>query len=420
MSNNFQSRHRLKFATAAAAAAFLLAACGGNDAGSGGNGSGGSNKNSFTVPEASDEARQAAIELGFLNKNLKYDDLNPVMQRTMNKVATKLTDTQWSKLQECMTVTSCQTGHGDLTVAYANDIINPWRQTSRAEFTAAAIQSPEIGKIVYTLGEEVPKLIANINSMIAQKADIIVMNTIYGAAVLPAIDAARRAGVTIIQSGNNMPDEVKSQLSGEADEDVCTPWQLTADELIKTHPGGGTYGLYTGIPGNASAAVWQPCLTKKLDPAGWTKVIQGFTNWTEQGMAQQGAAMYASGKNPDFVAYDYALENFAGPYIRAGKTPPILGSDAANYGFLAQVLDAKKKGINIQAYISPARDWLIRVGLEYGLMLKEGEKIEPFLIPSGAATLEDLLANYDPKMPSNAPITHFFNAEQEKWILSQG
>ena len=47
---------------------------------------------SFTVPEASAEARQAAIAQGFLNKDLKYDDLNPVLQRTMNKVATPLTD----------------------------------------------------------------------------------------------------------------------------------------------------------------------------------------------------------------------------------------------------------------------------------------------------------------------------------------
>ena len=97
--------------------------------------------------------------------------------------------------------------------------------------------------------------------------------------------------------------------------------ELTADALIKQFPKGGTYGLYTGIPGNDSAATWQPCLTKKLDAAGWTKVIQGFTQWTEQGRAQQGNALYASGKNPDFVAYDYTVQDFAAPYLKAGKTP---------------------------------------------------------------------------------------------------
>ena len=416
MSKSFKGRHRLKFATATVtAAALLLVACG-----SGGGGSGSSpQEGSFTVPEASAEARQAAIAQGFLNKDLKYDDLNPVLQRTINKVATPLTDEQWSKVQECMKATSCQTGSGgDLTIGLAWDGINPWRQTSRAETTAAAIQSPEVGKIVYSLGEDVPKLLANINSMIAQKVDVLIINTVFGAAVLPAVQAAKRANVAIIQVGSPMPDQVVSQLSGQASEDLCTPQELTADALIKQQPNGGTYGLYTGIPGNNSAATWQPCLTEKLDAAGWTKVIQGFTQWTEQGGAQQGNALYASGKNPDFVAYDYTVEDFAAPYLKAGKTPPLLGSDAENYSLLTQAQEAKEDGIEMQAYISTGRAWFPRVGVDYGIMLKEGQKIEPFMMPTGIATLDELLANHDPSMPANAPIPTFFTAEQEQWILS--
>jgi ABC-type sugar transport system substrate-binding protein len=416
MSKSFKGRHRLKFATATVtAAALLLVGCG-----SGGDGSGSSpQEGSFTVPEASAEARQAAIAQGFLNKDLKYDDLNPVLQRTINKVATPLTDEQWSKVQECMKATSCQTGSGgDLTIGLAWDGINPWRQTSRAETTAAAIQSPEVGKIVYSLGEDVPKLLANINSMIAQKVDVLIINTVFGAAVLPAVQAAKRANVAIIQVGSPMPDQVVSQLSGQASEDLCTPQELTADALIKQQPNGGTYGLYTGIPGNNSAATWQPCLTGKLDAAGWTKVIQGFTQWTEQGGAQQGNALYASGKNPDFVAYDYTVEDFAAPYLKAGKTPPLLGSDAENYSLLTQAQEAKEDGIEMQAYISTGRAWFPRVGVDYGILLKEGQKVEPFMMPTGIATLDDLLANHDPSMPANAPIPTFFTAEQEQWILS--
>ena len=241
MSNGFKSRHRLRFATATAivtAAALLLAACGSGGDDSGGDSGGGSPGGaSFTVPEASAEARQAAIVQGFLNKDLKYDDLNPVLQRTINKVATPLTDEQWSKVQECLKATSCETGNGgDLTVGLAWDGINPWRQTSRAETTAAAIQSPEVGKVVYSLGADVPKLLANINSMIAQRVDILIINTVYGAAVLPAVQAAKRANVAIIQVGSPMPDEVVSQLSGQASEDLCTPQELTADALIKQIP----------------------------------------------------------------------------------------------------------------------------------------------------------------------------------------
>ena len=419
MLNGFKSRRRLRFAAATAtitAAALLLTACG---SGTDNSGDGAPAVASFTVPEASAEARQAAILQGFLNKDVKYDDLNPVLQATMNKVATPLTDQQWSKVQECLKATSCETGNGgDLTVGLAWDGINPWRQTSRAETTAAAIQSPEVGKVVYSLGADVPKLLANINSMIAQRVDILIINTVYGAAVLPAVQAAKRANVAIIQVGSPMPDEVVSQLSGQASEDLCTPQELTADALIEQTPGGGTYGLYTGIPGNNSAATWQPCLTKKLDAAGWTKAIQGFTEWTEQGGAQQGNALYASGKNPDFVAYDYTVEDFAAPYLKDGKTPPVLGSDAENYSLLTQAQKAKEDGIKMQAYISTGRSWFPRVGVDYGIMLKAGEDIKPFMMPTGIATLDELLANHDPAMPANAPIPTFFNPQQEEWILS--
>ena len=421
MTTGIQGRQRLRHTSsafrlaAAVAAAALLAACGSNS-------SPGTSDNSSAVatfPPASDEARKAAIEKGFLSDTITFDSLNPVLQRSIDKAATPLTDAQWSKLQECLKQTSCETGNGgSLTVALANDGINPWRQTWRAEFTAAAIQSPQVGKIVYSLGVEVPKWIANVKSHIARRVDIIIMNSVYGAAVLPAVQAAKQAGITIIQVGTPMPDEVKSQLSGEADDDLCTPWQDTAKELIKQFPNGGTYALYTGVPGNGSAAVWQPCLSKDLDAAGWRKVGEGFTEWTQQGQAQQGNALFASGKNPDVVAYDYTLEDFAAPFIKAGRKPPIMATDALNTVFLKQVQDAKAQGVDVEAYVSCARDWYSRIGLEYALYLKEGKTIEPFTIPSGAATLDQLLAAYDPNMPANAPIPHFFTAEQENWILS--
>ena len=51
-------------------------------------------------------------------------------------------------------------------------------------------------------------------------------------------------------------------------------------------------------------------------------------------------------------------------------------------------------------------------------MLKAGEKIEPFMMPTGVATLDELLANQESGMPANAPIPTYFTPEQEEWILS--
>jgi ABC-type sugar transport system substrate-binding protein len=372
---------------------------------------------SASGPQASAAALDTTIKKLMMSDTIKYDTLNPVLQRSINKAATPLTDAQWKKLQECLRGSSCTTGHGKLTVAYANDNINPWRQTWRAEFTAAAIQSPEVSKIIYNLGTDVPSWIANVNSLVAQRVDILMINSIFGGAILPAVQAAKNAGITVISAGTPLPAQVRSLVSGEADDDLCTPWKDTANTLIKQFPNGGTYALYTGVPGNASAAAWQPCLTAPLKAAGWKEIANGFTQWTPQGQVQQANALYASGKTPTFLAYDYTLEDFAKPWLSAGKTPPIMASDALNQAYLTVAKAAKDKGVNMQAYISCARDWYARIGLEYGLYLKEGKTQAPFVIPSGAAPLSTLLASYDPSMPANAPIPHSFTASQEHWIL---
>ena len=36
-----------------------------------------------------------------------------------------------------------------------------------------------------------------------------------------------------------------------------------------------SYALYTGIPGNSNAAVWQPCAEKTLKAAGWNRATEG-------------------------------------------------------------------------------------------------------------------------------------------------
>ena len=72
----------------------------------------------------------------------------------------------------------------------------------------------------------------------------------------------------------------------------------------------------------------------------------------------------------------------------------------------------------MQAYISTGRAWFPRVGVDYGIMLKAGQKIEPFMMPTGAAPLDRAPGELDPAMPANAPIPTYFTAEQEQSILS--
>ena len=409
--------------TLAAAATFVvLTACSNTTSNSssntgGGNGSAPQTGASVSV---SPEAVSAAVKRAFL-KDIPPNSLNPVVQRTMETAALPFTPAMASKLQQCLRSNICQTGHGSLTVAFPNDNINPWRQTFRAELTAQAIATPEVAKFIYNFGSDVSSYLANFKSLIAQRPDIIVMDTIWGAAVLPVVQQAKAAGIVVVEAETKLPPAVANVVDVEARSDLCQAYIDGSKQVAQAVGKPGTYGLYTGIPGNASAAEWQPCLNKGLQQASWTKAIEGFTQWTPQGMTQAANSLFASGKSPNAIAYDYTMEYFGAPYIQAHKTPPVMISDVVNYSYLKQLKDAQAAGLDANAFVANSRVWYGRIGLTAGVMVKQGQQVDhEVLIPYPMVNGKDLLAAYDPAMPANAPVPTLFSATQEAAVLAAG
>ena len=409
---------RLKIVAVAAAAAATLAACA-SDPGASPRSSTGATGTTSQAP-VSEAAVKAIIKRAFL-KDIPIGDLNPAIQETMKVAASEWTSDMEAKLQECMKQNVCETGHGSLTIAFPNDNINPWRQTFRAEITAQAIASPDVAKIIYNLGTDTASWLANFKSLVAQHPDVIVMDSIYGSAIAPAVQQAKAAGIVVVEAETPLPPEVASLVDVQATSDLCGAYTEGAKLVTDLVPEPSGYGLYTGIPGNASAAAWQPCLTKGLDSVGWTKVNEGFTQWSPQGMTQEGNALYASGTNPAAVAYDYTMEYFAAPFLKAGKTPPVMISDVVNNSYLEQLKSAQDKGIKAKAIVANSRVWYGRIGVTAGIMKALGQDVDHQIdIPYPMVDADELLSSYDPKMPAGAPVPTLFNPEQVTAILAAG
>ena len=51
-----------------------------------------------------------------------------------------------------------------------------------------------VGKVIYSLGADVANWLANFKSLIAQRPDVIVIDSIYGPAIAPAVQQAKAAG----------------------------------------------------------------------------------------------------------------------------------------------------------------------------------------------------------------------------------
>ncbi len=273
----------------------VLAACGSDDSSG--------NKPSGSAPSVTaDPAAVAELATKLFLTDVPVDDLDPAIKRTLEIASTEWTDDMQDKLMECLGGDVCETGNDGYVVAFPNDNINPWRQTFRAELTAQAIQSGRVSKIIYSLGTDVPTWLANFKSLIAQQPDIIVIDSIYGPAILPALQQAKAAGITVVEAETPLPAEVAGLVDVQASSDLCAFYEAAGADAIELAGEDKTFGLYTGVPGNGSAAIWQPCATEALEAGGWEQVHRGLHPVDSAGHDPGGHRALRLGQEPDSCA----------------------------------------------------------------------------------------------------------------------
>jgi ABC-type sugar transport system substrate-binding protein len=401
----------------AGALAVLLTACSNTSAPSGPVAS-----QSAVAPVNTDSVDQAALAATIKTAWLAdrpVTELDPVLKNTMAIASTPLTAEQDKLLTTCLQKNTCDTGRGSLTVAFTNDVVNPFRSVMRAEFTAQAIAMPQVKTIVYNSAPDVAASIAAIKSLTAQRVDIIVMASIYGGAVLGAVREARAAGIVVIQTDNPLPKGSEAEVDSTVASDLCRLWGEAGTKIAAAVPEKSTYALYTGIPGNSNVAVWKPCFEKSMQAAGWTRALEGFTQWTPQGTAQAANALVASGKKPGALAYDYTPEDFIEPYIKDHKTPPVVWGDTVNYAWLKTFKDAKDAGLDPKAFVADSQVWVLRAGLTAGVMKKAGQEVSSSIDSSGPVVdFSTLVDSYDPGIPADSPIRSLLTPDEIKLALT--
>src|SRR5471030_2207048 len=78
------------------------------------------------------------------------DHVSPVIVEAIKRAAIDLTPEQRALALKCWKDSVCETGHGKLTVAYADGFgENVWRKVTKMEFILQALTYPNIKKIVY-------------------------------------------------------------------------------------------------------------------------------------------------------------------------------------------------------------------------------------------------------------------------------
>lgn len=375
--------------------------------------------NEITAQKVDQKALAAVIKKTFLT-DIPVGKLDAVVADTMAAASQPFTPEQDQLFGTCLQQSSCDTGHGSLTVALAMQNANPWVSIFRGEATAQALAYPQVKKIVYNNANgDVAAVLANLRSLVAQKVDIIVTDPVFGGAIASALQQAKQAGITVVTVNSQLPDSAASSVAAQVPLALCDLYTEGAHALVKELGNDKSYALYTGIPGNSSATAWQPCAKKVLDGAGWTQVTEGFTQWTPQGAAQAANALLASGKEPAAIIYDYTTDDFAKPYIDEHKTPPAFLSDVMNYSWLTMVQKAKQAGISPKSWLASGHVWFGRFGVTAGIKIKEGQQI-PAQVPVHIPTVssDSVLATNSPDTPSSVPVSSLLTPAQMNLALA--
>jgi len=363
-------------------------------------------------------ALQATINKAFLAE-IPADTLHPVIRNTLAVASVPFTPEQQATFERCMSSNVCETGRGSLTIAFPNDNINPYRSIFRGEFTAQAIASPQVKKIIYSASTDIAGFLANFRSLIVQQVDIIVLNSIYAGAIGPAIRQAKDAGIVVVEAETPLPPDTATLVDSQIATDFCQMYVEAGEKIAAATTTNTTYALYTGIPGNSSAATWQPCLERALRGAGWTRAVEGFTQWTPQGTSQAANALLASGARPGAIVYDYTPEDFVRPYISRRETPPLVMTDVINQSWYATFNEAQDARLNPYSLVAHSRVWLARTGVTAGIMICADQQVNQHITaPAPIVSMADVLQYADPEIPANTPVPSLLTTEQIKLALS--
>jgi ABC-type sugar transport system substrate-binding protein len=310
-----------------------------------------------------------------------------------------------AKLQlaiKCWKENTCDTGTGGkYTVALADGFgENVWREVTHMEFVLGALTYPEIGKIIYTSGQNnTQKQISDFRSLIAQNVNLIVGFPDAGAAMLPSYREATKRGIVVVPYTSTPGGTPGKDFASFVSEDLCQLGKNFAG-VMNQYVKSGKIVFLGGTPGNGLSKAWQACekpaLAKSIEVVGTAD-----TNWTRQGTTQAMSGFLS--KYPDLkgISYEYADGFLGGVAAYQAAHKPlnvVLTLRTDEMGLFCQW--KKINNPNFKIFYSNGGNFQSRLALTAGMMIlnKEGSVPSTLIVPASMRQVTKSTCN--PGIPS--------------------
>jgi ABC-type sugar transport system substrate-binding protein len=350
---------------------------------------------------------QALLDKALLAK-VGLATLDPTIQKAFGIAAAPLSDEKVAVALDCWKSNKCTVpGGGDITVGIADGFAgNTWRQYSKMEAILQALAYPNVGKIMYLDANfDLAKMQANVRSLVAQGAKIIVGYNDFGAAMTPTFAEAQKAGAKVATYASPVPESTQAQVAAQVIPDLCRIGKEQADATAKAIGETGAVAFFNGTPGNPQGQAWNKCASDQFAAAHpGIKVSKSLdTGWTPDGAYKAASALIATGDKIDAILYDYAdpMTQIYKAYDQAGKAAPAFVTWTVNNDLNKLFVESKGGARAFGLVYTNGTNWTARVAITAAIDALNGETVaakvifpQPFVVASDASWVKSRAGDF--------------------------
>ncbi len=239
----------------------------------------------------------------------------------------------------------------------------------------AAAKAEGIELITLSADGDIAKQNSDIETLINKGVDVLLVTSLDGAAVVPAIQKARDAGIPVLAVSNEPNDAGKALISGFSGPDDYVQGQIAAELLNEALGGEGGVAIIEGSAGQSTTLLRTQGLTDKLAELGSKITILGAqtADWNPvktKDVAQAFLTAYGDELKGVFGQDDNMSAAAAEVFKEAGRSDIKVVGTGGTVNGLQAIRDGLMYGTMDQ---SPTTDAL--KALEFAKMLAAGQPL---------------------------------------------
>lgn len=260
---------------------------------------------------------------------------------------------------------------------------NAWRQISLETIRQEALKCPAVDpKILYTNANGDPaKASSDINSLVAQGVNVLIVYPDFGEAQLPALRAAKEAGVTVIPYDGDPGGTPGQDYTAKIVMDAESGGKDLGEWMGKTL-GSGNIVFLGGIPAAPTSATLMKGIQEALTTHPDVKLLVDqpvTTNWNKVDAQKAVAGLLAKYPKIDGVITDYGVTAVAAinAFQAAGKPVPAIASLATSNELGCVWKDAGKKGAEFPIFSVDSTNDMAQWALRMGVAAANDKPVDP-------------------------------------------